>query len=46
MNDTVRSSAMTNRLSPASLIARSAAFARAMACPPDFCPSGYAGGRS
>ena len=25
---------MTNGLSPASLIARSAAFARAMACPP------------
>ncbi len=39
---------MTNGLSPASLIARSAAFARAMACPPspNFCPFGYAGGWS
>ena len=31
MNNTVRSSAMTNRLSPANLTARSAAFARSLA---------------
>ena len=35
MNNTVRNSAMTNGLSPANLDARSAAFARALASPPD-----------
>ena len=45
MNNTVRNSAMTNSLSPANLLARSAAFARALAqCnPPDFRPFGNDG---
>ena len=44
MNNTVSSSAMTNGLSPANLVARSAAFARALASisPPPLSPSSSA----